>query len=154
MLLRRAPTRVALLLAASVLAACLSPAGLVGPVSIEGTLPPLGAHPAAAAARTGVSAGPLLLQDGRAWREGPAVRWEVTVTNPSRTTFDVTVVGVLLNGEGLPAASTVRELRLRGGDAAQVTGTIPDDPAAVDFRIEYWVVLLPPPERRIERDGS
>lgn len=151
---RRQGALVAAMAAMVVVAGCVSAPRPAGPVRVEGAVPPAGEVGTAGTPTSRVPQGPLLLRGARLESTGADYAWAVELVNPSDTTFDVSLVVTLMDEDDRPVGSGVQELRLGPGDVSGLDGTIAVTAPPARFRIEYWVRLLPPPERRIGRFGG
>ncbi len=140
-------------------AGCVSPPRAVGPTTLLGAVPQRSGDIAGASPTPGSATGPLTLVDpGLSWI-GPdgQYRWQVVLNNGSQTEFEVTVVFELLDAQGRTLAHDQASFVLGGGKQHRVlrqgTVTVQQRESATHWRVEYWVRLLPPPERRVRRSG-
>ena len=140
-------------------AGCVSPPRAVAPTTLLGAVPVQSSEIAGARPTRGSATGPLTLIDPRLLWIGPdgQYRWQVVLSNGSQTEFGVAVVFELLDAVGRTVAHDEANFVLGGGKQHPVlrqgTVTAQQRDSATHWRIEYWVRLLPPPERRVRRSG-
>lgn len=134
--------------------ACVSTPRPIGPVLLEGPVAPTTAEISRAAPVQGATRGPLLLRDATLAAAAGLYRWSAVIENPSDGTLEVTVVATLLDETGGPLEYESLELQLGRGEESRVEGSLAAAGEPVRFRVEYWVRLPPPPDRRLERGES
>lgn len=134
---------------------CVSPPRPAGPVRIEGPVPGAGERATAGTLAGRVTQGPLLLRAGEltGMRHG-TYAWSVELVNPGDGRFDVSLVVILLDGEARPVGTAVRDLVIGRHDRVTLSGTVAATSSATRFRLEYWVRVPAPPERRRDRPGT
>lgn len=142
-------------LAVAVTAACVSLPQPAGPVTLEGRVPPFGDDGGSVAAPApGAVRGPLLLRNARLTVTENAWLWQAELVNPSGARFESTVVVTLLDEAGTPLSHQTRDLELGPHQERRLEGRLEGAAAAQRFRVEYWVRVPPPPDRRIDRIGG
>ena len=105
--------------------------------------------------------GPVLVSEPRfrwlhASEHGAVFSWSCSIENPSSTALDVTVVVQLLDSAGRMLASGTSALLLDGGERTGIDGEVAVEPGAAGlaatWRLDYWIRVPPPPDRRIRGD--
>lgn len=136
-------------------AGCVSPPRAVGPTTFVGVVPLRTGHLVDASPVPGSAAGPLTLVDPQLSWTGPdgQYQWQVAIRNESQTELQVTVVFELLDAQERSVADDQVNFLLGGGKqyrlAREGTVTRQQRDTATHWQVEYWVRLLPPPERRV-----
>lgn len=149
-------------LAIGSLAACATAPRPVGPTGWSGRVPAPEVGLAATAARApDATDGPVLVTEPRfRWLHASdtvaVFSWTCALENPSSTALGVTVVVQLLDAAERMLASGDSALLLAGGERTVIEGEVSVDTAAAGhatgWRLDYWIRVPPPPDRRIRQD--